>query len=260
MPNWNYSNYGNHYKLAPDIKHDKSFTPMQLPQRTIHLFNSKSITTYQPCQWFLWGCQAIEWDTCLLAMLLDMRYAALGQQWTVLGLVTPNRSKWSKVSLQVCLTGSCSTPLRTTSCHVNVRQINTHQISHVTIQHKHNLVSLWEAQKGRRSQDLRLPSQLLPALPICLHPRGHMTCGWQCCDAGHLESQRSPWTGQVEMNCTCKIVQLLSMRELPIYVCVNVYIHIYIFIYLCVYVYIYICVCVYVYIYISLFIESLTLI
>ena len=68
--NWNYSNYGNLEKLTSDIKHDKSFTPMQLPQRTIHLFNTKTITTYQPCQWFLWDCQAIEWDTCLLAMLL----------------------------------------------------------------------------------------------------------------------------------------------------------------------------------------------
>ena len=257
MPNWNYSKYGNHYKLAPDIKHCKSFTPCSclkepfissIPKPSPHTNpanDSRGIVR-----------QLNETLACWLCCRCDMRHAALGQQWTVLGLVTPNRSKWSKVSLQVCLTGSCSTPLRTTSCHVNVRQINTHQISHVTIQHKHNLVSLWEAQKGRRSQDLRLPSQLLPALPYCLHPRGHMTCGWQCCDAGHLESQRSPWTGQVEMNCTCKIVQLLSMRELPIYVCVNVYIYIYMCV--CIYIYVYICVCMC--IYISLFIESLTLI
>ena len=98
---------------------------MQLSQRNIHLFNTKTISTYQPCQWFLWDCQAIEWDTCLVAMLLDMRHAALGQQWTVLGLFTPNRSKWSKVSIQVCPTGSCSTPLRTTFCHVNARHVYT---------------------------------------------------------------------------------------------------------------------------------------
>ena len=62
---------------------------------------------------------------CWLCCWCDMRHAALGQQWTVLGLVTPNRSKWSKVSIQVCPTGSCSTPLCTTSCHVNARHVYT---------------------------------------------------------------------------------------------------------------------------------------
>ena len=62
---------------------------------------------------------------CWLCCWCDMRHAARGQQWPVLGLVTPNRSKWSKVSFQVCPAGSCSTPLCTTSCHVNARHVYT---------------------------------------------------------------------------------------------------------------------------------------
>ena len=123
----------------------------------------------------------------------------------------------------MCPTGFCSTPLRTTFCHVNVRQYNTHQISHVKIQHKHHLVSLWEAQKGRRSQDLRLPSQLLPALPICLHPRGHMTCGWQCCDAGHLEVKDLHEQGRWKWIAPAKLSNFLAWEN---YLYINTYIYI----------------------------------
>ena len=190
---------------------------MLLPQRNIHLFNAKSIRKNQPCQWFPWDCQALEWDTRLLAMLLVWHVSCCTRATvTSLGSRYPEQIKMiksfiSSVSDWILLNTSLHNFLSilytsdVTGSNPSVSQCkqNFHRWKFwILIQH---LLSLWEAQKGTPSQDLQLPSQLLPALPICLHPRGHMTCGWQCCDASHLESQRSQWTGQVEMNATADL-------------------------------------------------------
>ena len=198
--------------------------PMLLPQRNIHLFNAKSITTRQHAKMIPVGLSGNWMRHSLVGYVAGVTCVMLhegnsDQSWVSLPRTDQNDQKFhfkcvrldpaQHLSAQLPATWmrdmSILYTADVTGSNPSVSQCkqNFHRWKFwILIQH---LLSLWEAQKGRRSQDLRLPSQLLPALPICLHPRGHMTCGWQCCDANHLESQRSQWTGQVEMNATADL-------------------------------------------------------